>query len=109
MLVVRGQRRRSQVGWLRVGVRMRMVVVVEVASSVGVGAALVQRVSGGRLGRVGVMGEVVVRGVGGLKQGETRPSPWFDPTSPSSSCPPSSVEAGGVHGDKLAGAVEREA
>lgn len=64
MLVVRGQRRWSQVGWLRVGVRMRMVVVVEVASSVGVGAALVQRVSGGRLGWVGVVGEVVVRGVG---------------------------------------------
>lgn len=64
MLVVRGQRRRSQVGWLRVGVRMRVVVVVEVSSSVGVGAALIQRVSGGRLGWVGVVGEVVVRGVG---------------------------------------------
>lgn len=64
MLVVRGQRSRSQVGWTRVGVRMRMVVVVEVASSVGVGAALVQRVSGRRLGWVGVVGEVVVRGVG---------------------------------------------
>lgn len=110
VLVVGGQWGWGQVGRLWVGVGMRMgvgvVVVVEVRSSVGVGAALVQRVGGGRRGRV--------VGVSRLEHGQPRPSPLFNPTSSSSSCssPRGAVEAGGVHGDRLssgAGGAGREA
>lgn len=94
-----------QKGWGQVvGLRVGVIVVVEVRSSVGVGAALVQRVGGGRWGWVRVVGEV-----GCLEHSQTRPSPLFDPApsaSPTSSSPRVAVEAGGVHGDRLSSKAE---
>ena len=70
-----------------------------VCSSMGVRAALVQGVGGGRWGWLRVVGR--------LEHGEPRPPSLFDPTTSttaSSSC--STVEAGGVHGNRASnGAV----
>ena len=97
VLVVWGQWRRGQVGGLWVGMRVRVgvVVVVVVCSSMGVRAALVQGVGGGGWGWLRVVGVRL------LEHGEPRPPPLFDPTSSTttpSSC--STVEAGGVHGNR---------
>lgn len=91
MVLVVEQRRWGRVGGLGV------IVVVEVQPTVAVWPARVHGVTGGVLG--GVVGEVRVKGVGGLKHGHTCPSPLFKPTAgPSTNW---TIQAGGVHGKRL--------
>lgn len=78
---------------------LRVIVGVDVHATVAVWAARVHRVTGVGLG--GVVGEVWLKGVGGLKHGHTCPSPLFERTCAPSPSPNWAIQTGGVHDERL--------